>query len=146
VLLSFKGRAGRREFWVIVGPILVWNVALISALEAVAPHGIKNILAALLVLIFGMMAPDFLGVTAISRRLHDLNRSAWWIYGLGIVARLAQSTYKGSSDVVARTGVLILAVLLAGAAIGYLGLRKGDPGKNQFGPAPSAKASKTATS
>ncbi len=136
-LLRTKGRAGRREFWVVVTPVLAWNVVLIWGLYRFAPHGIGSIVEALAILVFLMMAPDWLGIAATARRLHDLNRSAFWIFGVGMLARVAQALYRAAPAGPGRYAVLVVSVLAAAAVIATLGFKKGDAMENRYGPVPS---------
>ncbi len=136
-LLSTKGRAGRKEFWVILTPVLTWNFLLVWGLYTLAPHGIGSILEALAVLVFLMMAPDWLGIAVTARRLHDLGRSAFWIFGVGMLARGAQALYRVSPAGPGRYAVLVVSVLAAAVVIATLGFRKGDAMENQYGPVPS---------
>jgi uncharacterized membrane protein YhaH (DUF805 family) len=134
--LSLKGRAGRREFWVIFAPVIAWNVGLIWALGVVAPTGIHSLFLALACLIFLIMAPDWLGVAVIVRRLHDLGRSVVWIVVAGFAARLAQALYKGLAEGWPRWLLISVAIGLACAAVAYLGLKPGASGANEYGPDP----------
>ncbi len=76
--VDFTGRAARSEFW--------WyrlGVMLILAAVAIAVHG--SAVTDLVTLAF--LLPDLAVAT---RRLHDLNRSGWWILlgftGFGLIA------------------------------------------------------------
>ena len=136
MLLSLEGRASRREFWLVVGPVLLWNAGLIGALEVLAPDGVKALPAALAVLIFGMMAPDFLGIAAIARRLHDLGQSAMWICGAGLAVRIAQAAYRWIPAGLGRLVIIVAGTLAFGACIAWLGGKTGVPGPNEHGPDP----------
>ena len=119
---QFDGRAGRREFWmftlwngfiyfVIVGTFAdsyMW-IGAYNGGTMPNPAVIKVSLAfyALIVLVPSLSLR--------SRRLHDLNRSAWWL--------------------------LILLVPIVGAiGIDVFAAFKGDAGPNQYGPAPTTNA------
>ncbi len=133
-LLTTKGRADRREFWIIASPVLAWNVILIWGLYTFAPHGIGSIVEALVVLVLLMMVPDWLGIAVAARRLHDINRSAFWIFGIAMLARVAQALYRAAPVGPGRSAVLVVSVLATAAAIATLGFRKGDALENQYGP------------
>jgi uncharacterized membrane protein YhaH (DUF805 family) len=134
--LSLKGRANRKEFWAIFAPVLVWNLALIWMLEVIAPTGIHSLIPALACLVFLIMAPDWLGLAVIVRRLHDIGRSAIWIVVAGVAARLAQAVYKGLAEGWPHMLLVGLCVTLAGVAVLYLGLTPGTPTTNEYGPDP----------
>lgn len=110
--LDFSGRAGRKEYWLFV---LAYFIQLVVAmvidntvLAAFATEGGIGILYILVIL--GNL------VTALSagfRRLHDTNRSAWWLL-------IAFIPLIGAV-------VLLIFYVLPGTA-----------GENRFGPAPGA--------
>ena len=71
---SFKGRASRSEYWwfylfcILINFVVTFTTALSMGVEAA---NIINLLASLVLLI-----PQLAGT---ARRLHDRNRSGWWI-------------------------------------------------------------------
>jgi uncharacterized membrane protein YhaH (DUF805 family) len=92
--VDFNGRAGRSEFW--------WYrlaVYLILAVAAIVTRG--STLTDIITLAF--LLPD-LAVTA--RRLHDLNRSGWWILlgftVFGIIALIVLMAWPSQQDDTAR--------------------------------------------
>ena len=92
--LQFEGRAGRSEYWwfflftilaVLAAEILGQNVAAVVGLVLMVPH-----------------------ITVEVRRLHDINKSGWWI--------------------------LLKMIPLLNLILLYWLIKKGDPKINQFGP------------
>lgn len=122
--IDFSGRASRSEYWwfflftVIVRLFTTW-IPFIGFLIALA-----------------LLLPS---LSATARRLHDTNRSGWWMLlpiGLGIAGIVA-----GVS--LAFVGLFVLGVGLAilGSIGGFLALlvfliQPGDPHPNQYGPDP----------
>ncbi len=104
---DFAGRASRPEFWwfQLINVIIYVLILLIGA--AVLGFSGGEIIASLYSL--AVFLPG-LGVDV--RRLHDTNRSGWWVL-LGIIPVI---------------GGLVLIVFFASA---------GTPGPNRFGPSPS---------
>jgi uncharacterized membrane protein YhaH (DUF805 family) len=110
--LDFRGRAGRREYWLF---FLVYLVQIVVAmvidntvLAAVTPEGGVGI-------VYVLVALANL-VTALSvgfRRLHDTNRSAWWLL-IGLIP------------------------LIGGVVLIVFYVLPGTPGPNRFGPQPGA--------
>ncbi|HUO88109.1 MAG TPA: DUF805 domain-containing protein [Rhizomicrobium sp.] len=104
---DFNGRARRAEFWWYVLVVIIISVIL-NVIDGIA-H-LSGILGGLFSL--AMLLPN-LGVAV--RRLHDINRSGWWI--------------------------LIAFVPLVGAILLiYWYAQPGTSGANQFGPDPKAAA------
>ncbi len=104
---DFRGRAGRSEYWLFV----LWNVLLGVAaglVDAFAFHDGGAIGPAALFATFANLIPNLsLGF----RRLHDVDRSAWWT-------------------------LLVLAPFVGALALLVLAALPGTRGGNRFGPEP----------
>jgi uncharacterized membrane protein YhaH (DUF805 family) len=104
----FEGRAGRPEYWwFFLANIIVYGVLAILASAAGTFFSVLLVLYAL-----GVFLPS-LGVTI--RRLHDTDRSGWWIL-VGIVPLV---------------GAIVLIVFYAS---------EGTRGPNKYGAAPAGAA------
>jgi uncharacterized membrane protein YhaH (DUF805 family) len=146
-MFSF-GRSNRKQFW-----IMIVVVALVAgAVSAVIPATNVSIpLTIVWILICG-------------RRLHDFGRTAWWTLipaglaiALGVYAtwQLLQPLNTSGIDdlekVMARRGAVADALIGAALVVqlGYslwVGLVKGDPVENRFGPSPDAHPAKAVRS
>lgn len=139
--LSFRGRANRQRYWLTV--LAIFGIALASAVLAVALQVVPLLgLSIIPVWAACVVAAMANGV----RRLHDRNKSAWWLLVfyvvpsiLGIPIRLAED---GSSD-----GFLAFAALLALIGLPFsiwglveMGFLKGSSGPNKFGEDPLGTA------
>jgi uncharacterized membrane protein YhaH (DUF805 family) len=137
--VDFKGRAPRAEYWwytlaVIVAAIVVSVVEGILGLGAsVGPYGVLS-----LILMLALLLPG-LGVTV--RRLHDTNRSGWWIlvavipYAiLGFMA--AGAAASGDLTGLATAGLLSLVALVGAIALLVFMVLPGNQGPNKYGPDP----------
>ena len=110
---DFNGRANRREFWTFVLINIVIGMVLVGATGDAA-----NDQPGLLAMLFYLAA--LLPTIAVSaRRLHDTNRSGWWIL-IGLIPFL---------------GALVLIVFY---------LLDGTPGPNKYGPDPKGRVSAAA--
>ena len=99
---NFKDRGSRSEYWffqLIVTPIYIWSQF---------PSNDTQILVIQLILTFGLLIP---GISAGVRRLHDRDKSGWFML-ISFIPIL---------------GAIFLLVMLA---------EKGTPGKNKFGEYP----------
>jgi len=77
----FSGRARRKEYWLFALLAIVANV-IITTLSLLAPFlGETFFLVLVLAYLGGFLVPTF---AVMVRRLHDLDKSAWWLF-LGIV-------------------------------------------------------------
>jgi uncharacterized membrane protein YhaH (DUF805 family) len=99
----FGGRAGRQEYWYFV----LFNILAYILLSIIA--GIIGKIGASLLSLYAVAA--FLpGLAASVRRLHDTNRSGWWLLiaaipGVGPIVLLVFLT-QGSQPVVNQYGVI----------------------------------------
>tara|TARA_B110000467_G_scaffold159865_1_gene178201 strand:+ start:651 stop:1553 length:903 start_codon:yes stop_codon:yes gene_type:complete len=99
---NFKDRASRSEYWyfqLVLSPIYIWSQF---------PSNDTQILVIQLILTFGLLIP---GISAGVRRLHDRDKSGWFML-ISFIPIL---------------GAIFLLVMLA---------EKGTPGKNKFGEYP----------
>jgi uncharacterized membrane protein YhaH (DUF805 family) len=143
VLFGFKGRIGRRDFWLLT--LLTFAVTIIF-------DGVVVYFGALLA---GENFDDvewseaakplhlaFVGVTIwalaaiVGKRLHDRNHSVWWIAALSPVFIIALLPFLGPSAKVESIldGLVIICLPVALWLIVELGFLKGTPGPNRFGP------------
>jgi uncharacterized membrane protein YhaH (DUF805 family) len=107
---DFDGRSGRPEFWWFA----LWNVAITLVIYIVGIAILGSTTGGLLADLYGLLLllPS-LGVEI--RRLHDTNKTGWWI----LIAFIPI------------VGAIVLIVFFASA---------GTPGPNKYGPEPTATA------
>ena len=128
--LSFKGRANRQRYW-------LTSLALAGLLLAVMLIGIIPIVGALVVLA-GIVLAVWAGLAVALRRLHDRNKSGWWLlimYG-PVMVLSALSEVASVSDPTAGTGFAALSLPFSIWMFVELGCLKGTTGANRFGPDP----------
>ena len=112
----FSQRAGRREYWLWVGPLFV----LILALGAYGKVAL-GLLAGVAILLIWI------------RRLHDLGRTGWWAPAINVVSNLTAFALQG---LLPNGAGAVLGLLLYCAVIIALGTLPGQPHANEFGPPP----------
>jgi uncharacterized membrane protein YhaH (DUF805 family) len=135
LLLGSRGRISRADWWIGAVSLLVID-GLAAALNRVAGATVAFALGLVFLLVFY----SSLAVTA--KRLHDRNRRGWWIlmFPLGFVVLISLvGTFREDLDPVVYYGLLGTALILAIAAMIELGLTRGTPGPNRYGPDPLAK-------
>lgn len=128
-IVDTNGRAGRREylfFFLVSGVLCPLAVAVVK-------DGIRRSLGAEVLLgaalALAAMAP---ACAVIIRRLHDADRTGLWLLVPSVGCRaglLIVDLAGGGPDLQGDVGLTILVVFLAG-----VGLLKGTPGNNQYGP------------
>ncbi len=139
-LLRFDGRLSRLGYWRaylwlgVVGAV-VWGVALMGSLAV-------GVWAAVL---FLPLIPVLVASLAICvRRLHDRNRSGWWLLVFMFLPGVLMGLVDGRATQ-AFTVLLYLAALLVALAVivwGFveIGCRRGTLGDNRFGAEPAVGA------
>lgn len=146
--VTFQGRAIRSEYWYFVLFAILASIPAAILDAIVAPSQRNGPFSALLSLAL------FLPSLSVSvRRLHDINRSGWWIGGLYIYtacAILLAIVVLAGGGVTNASGLhAFLLVLLLAGFVGYailllvFALLKGTDGPNQYGADPLQSATKS---
>jgi uncharacterized membrane protein YhaH (DUF805 family) len=138
---DFSGRAPRAEYWwytlaVIVVAIVISIVESMLGLDAmVGPYGPVTLLF--------MVALIVPGCAVTVRRLHDTNRSGWWIlvalvpYAiLGFM--MGRGAAEGDMSGIATVGLFSLVALAGAIALLVFMILPGNQGDNRYGPDPYA--------
>ncbi len=141
---DFSGRAPRAEYWwyflgTMIAYIVVMIVENIVGLDGtVGPYGPLS-----LILMLGLLGP---GLAVTVRRLHDTNRSGWWIliavipyFILGVLA--AGTIASGSMGAMASVGLLGLVAMAGAIVLLVFMVLPGTKGDNRFGADPYGGAS-----
>jgi uncharacterized membrane protein YhaH (DUF805 family) len=140
-LLSFKGRASRKEYWT----IFFINLAISCIIPAVllASGLLNTVSSSIIYSLFSFLyfvITLVLGIAVFVRRLHDINKSAWWILfpyiGLPITWIMTiLNTVISQTNILSGAFFFIalasIPVFLVFALV--FTLRKGTPGNNKFG-------------
>jgi len=143
---DFTGRAPRAEFWwyflaVIIASIVARIIDNILGMNVMGPYGPLS-----LILMLGLLVPN---IAVAVRRLHDTDRSGWWIllpivpyclaFVLGGAAMMGGAASGSAMGMSAGMGIASI-FLLIGAACALLLLvfycLPGTPGDNRYGPNP----------
>lgn len=136
-LFSFRGRASRLSYW----RTQLWTSVVLAALwiaTIFVAMGAGDI--AVIPLLLGLPIL-VINVAALVRRLHDRGKGARWLLlfwaapsACFIIAQLAtEQTGDGGPPALIAVGV---GLLLEGWAIVEVGLLRGTPAANRFGPVP----------
>jgi uncharacterized membrane protein YhaH (DUF805 family) len=146
LFFGFQGRISRAPYWIgslllgITGGIAILGLTFnIGGIEAAT-----GIPADILVIpVFGVIAAMIFCSLAISvKRLHDRNKSGWWMalfYGVSALQAGAEETgMAGTPDDPNALGVTLaaLSIVVGLWFLVELGFLKGTPGDNDYGPDP----------
>ncbi|MBV8934489.1 MAG: DUF805 domain-containing protein [Alphaproteobacteria bacterium] len=145
---EFSGRSRRMEYWMwTLFMVLLWMVFFV-AIVAVAGAafmtggGIRSLMAmgggilvigALAIIVWLALLIPSLAVGV--RRLHDTERSGWWLGGL-LIVDLVNGVLRGSGSGGALTTIVSLVVLVWGLVLLVFYCLDGTKGPNKYGPDP----------
>lgn len=113
---DFQGRARRAEYWLFQLGVWIFMICAVAVVRLGGESTLHSLVGVIISIafsaaIFGLMVPSF---AVLVRRLHDTNRSGWWIL-------ISFLPFLGSF------------ILLA------LTLFDGTPNRNRFGPDPKGR-------
>lgn len=157
---EFSGRSRRMEYWmfvlfqILVG-VAFWVLLAIAGGSALMSGGDPTALAAAggaVMIIFALYALVSLaliipGIAVGVRRLHDTNRTGWWILApivgyilmvVGGVMAAASPDNPGLGGVLAMVGMVMVIVL--GLVLLVFMFLEGTRGPNNYGPDPKGEA------
>ena len=133
LLFSFHGRINRMPYWLVSIAMLICMSVVIGL---VAANGSWQSAAPLLLLLIPWI---WIGFALAVKRLHDRNKSAWWLLVFYALPGLLESmgNLVGGAEIV----LLIASMAISIWALVELGFLRGTPGPNDYGPDPLARVS-----
>jgi uncharacterized membrane protein YhaH (DUF805 family) len=131
---SFRGRAARKEFWLIIAAATLVRFLLQLLVETQADRQTAALIA---IAPAGILV--WVTTAAAVRRLHDRDERGWWLVPRMVLPAMVSGWLqtRGAPDTVISGLVILLALALAVWGIIALALR-GTVGDNRFGPDPLA--------
>jgi uncharacterized membrane protein YhaH (DUF805 family) len=142
---DFSGRASRPEYWWFVLGLIVAYI-VISIVESIMGinHMVGGVYGPLMILLWlGTIVPQIsVGV----RRLHDTNRSGWWLllplipYCLAFILG-GSAMMSGSMTGLGVAGIFLMIGAVCAIALLVFMILPGTPGDNRYGPASGAAGS-----
>ena len=133
-LFSFVGRARRAEYWGIQLVVAICSFILTNASGREGLPGVATV-----ILIALAVASPWMGVAVTIRRLHDLNRSGWWLLGAYLLVLVLCLPLLSADHPNGASATLPPALLGIGVMVSFwvwVGFFRGTPGPNAFGPEP----------
>ena len=157
---EFSGRSRRTEYWMfvlfqILLGVAFWVLMAIFGGGALMSGGDPTALAAaggavmIIAVIYGLVSLALIipGIAVGVRRLHDTNRSGWWILAplvgyvimaIGGVMAASNPDNPGLGGILAMVGMI--AVIALGITLLVFMLLEGTRGPNKYGPDPKGEA------
>ena len=149
---EFSGRSRRKEYWLYFLFLIILYIILASAITAVVVSSLGSLEAeadsATTLALMENFCPVFIiaglvwlgliipNIAVGVRRLHDINRSGWWIlmgYGPWLLSVLVANTIFAIVSVICNFATIVGFLILL-----ILACFKGTVGPNRFGPDPKA--------
>jgi uncharacterized membrane protein YhaH (DUF805 family) len=139
LLFRFGGRINRARYWIGIAAIFAFWLVVIVIIELL-PFGTFGDTPSYVVLGAGSIGAIWINLALSAKRLHDRNKSAWWILLFWLLPAVLISVGAGIG-----MSSFGLPLALAGAAIVMwafveMGCLRGTEGQNAYGadPLPSA--------
>jgi uncharacterized membrane protein YhaH (DUF805 family) len=135
-LFSFQGRLNRKPYWMtVIATMVIIIVLLLFALILIREHRFEfaGLTLALLVILYIPLI--WIGLAIGAKRLHDRDKSAWWL----LVFYAAPGILSTAGNRLEDVGFIILHVIsfaISVWAFVELGCLRGTPGPNRYGPDP----------
>lgn len=129
LLLRFDGRINRAKYWLVVGiTIAALMVGFVASVLIAGPGWI--LLAAV------ALGAVYVGLAAAAKRLHDRNKSAWWLVLFYAVPAALQGAGDFAGDPTVALVLNVIAFAIGVWAVVELGILRGTAGPNDYGPDP----------
>lgn len=125
---SFRGRLGRRDFWIWQA---VWLVLMTLLFVLAGSDLLDTQMAA-----FGVVCLLWPASAVLVKRLHDRNRRGYWGFSVIVAWLLLAGNWSMLESVLAWVVGRALPVTILGALLLDLGVFRGSDGANRFGAAP----------
>jgi uncharacterized membrane protein YhaH (DUF805 family) len=131
LLFGFKGRINRAKYWLVVS---IWFVASVAGMMLVWMSEFSMIAIVLTAVV--AIAGIVVGVAVGIKRLHDRNKSGWWLLLFYLAPVVFDAVAKGTGSAGMVFSIASLAISIW--AIVELGCLRGTIGPNPYGPDPVA--------
>ena len=139
---DFTGRASRPEYWWYTLALVVTYLVISIVENIVGLNGMAGSYGLLSLLL--MLATLVPSIAVGIRRLHDTNRSGWWLlialipYGLMVLAGIFAMGGAGAIGLLAMMGLISVVALIGAVVLLVFMVLPGTPGDNRYGPPPTA--------
>ena len=133
LLFSFEGRVGRGQFWLAAAIYVAVALVIVAASLAADSSAVS------IVLQLALGIPCLVSLVAVGiKRLHDRDKSAWWLLVFYLVPLTTFSWANGMQDGAPQTTLSTFGLSVLLWALVELGCLRGTIGGNPYGPDPVA--------
>ena len=136
LLFSFQGRLNRKPYWMtVIATMVAIIVLLLFALILIREHRFEFAGLTLVLLVILYIPLIWIGLAIGAKRLHDRDKSAWWLLVFYAAPGILSSAGNRMEDV----GFIILHIISFAISVWSfveLGCLRGTAGPNRYGPDP----------
>lgn len=80
LLFSFQGRLNRKPYWtMVIATTVVFILVLLLALAALREYGLEFLPVTIAIILVLYIPLIWIGLALSAKRLHDRDKSAWWL-------------------------------------------------------------------
>lgn len=141
LFLSFRGRIGRRQYWIATGVVAVLALVLQWMLGVPIMSDPSSLRLRIIAFVIGLISMYPTAAIAV-KRLHDRDQPATYVWVLMVAFAVVLigdllGYFDDSTDLSFMSSIAIIFVaVVALAFLVELGFRRGTPGPNKHGPDP----------
>jgi uncharacterized membrane protein YhaH (DUF805 family) len=139
LLFSFRGRLNRKSYWMtVIVTMAIILLLLLLALIMIREQRFEFAVFTVIILLILYIPLIWIGLAIGAKRLHDRDKSAWWLLVFYALPGILSSAGNQMDDV----AFLILHVVsfaITVWAFVELGCLRGTRGPNRFGPDPLSR-------
>jgi uncharacterized membrane protein YhaH (DUF805 family) len=136
LLFSFQGRLNRKPYWMtVIATMVIIILLLLLALVLIREHRFEFAGLTMAILVIFYIPLIWIGLAIGAKRLHDRDKSAWWLVVFYAMPGILSTAGNRMEDV----GFIILHVISFGISVWAfveLGCLRGTVGPNRYGPDP----------
>jgi uncharacterized membrane protein YhaH (DUF805 family) len=139
LLFSFRGRLNRKSYWMtIIATMAIIVLVLLLALSMLREHRFEFAAFTVVILLILYIPLVWIGLAISAKRLHDRDKSAWWLLVFYLLPGILSTAGNEMGDV----GFILLHIIsfaISVWAFVELGCLRGTPGPNRYGPDPLSR-------
>jgi len=136
LLFSFQGRLNRKPYWtMVIATTVVFILVLLLALAALREYGLEFLPVTIAIILVLHIPLIWVGLALSAKRLHDRDKSAWWLLVFYALPTILSAAADRTEDV----QFIILHLISFGITVWAfveLGCLRGTVGSNRYGPDP----------
>jgi uncharacterized membrane protein YhaH (DUF805 family) len=140
LLFSFRGRLNRKPYWMtVIATMAIIVLLLLLALSMIREYRFEFAAFTVVILLILYIPLVWIGLAIGAKRLHDRDKSAWWLLVFYLLPGILSTAGNEMGDV----GFILLHIIsfaISVWAFVELGCLRGTPGPNRYGPDPLSVA------